>query len=116
VPGGDGAAQHAERILGAPELKGGLAAAGEPLGVVGVDVQDPAVERVGFGVAPVSPLGVSEPQRFGRRDRPQARGRRGGRRGRTLVLAPETLLTATLCPIHGLSHPDLSDVRALRRW
>ena len=103
VAGGDRAAQQAARIVRAPEVEGRLATAGEALSVIGMDVEHPAVERIGFGVAAAAQVGLGEPQRLGGRDRPQAR-RRSGRRRRCRGLAPAglTLLTATLCPVHDL--------------
>ena len=103
VPRGDRAAQQPERIVGAPEVEGRWPQPASPSAWSGWTSQNPAIERVSFGVATAPPIGVSEPQRFGRaRSAAGAGPRRRPAASRALGLAPQTLLTAALCPVHGL--------------
>ena len=60
VAGRDRAAQVPERIVGAPELEGRQPAAVEALGMVGMDVEHPAIERIGVGEPAAAQIGLGE--------------------------------------------------------
>jgi len=111
MPGRDRAAQEAQRVLRAPELERGHAAAGEPVGMIRVAEQQPPVQRVGLGVAAALAVRMRQPHRLGRRDRLQAlRTRRRSRRFAGLARLP--LLSTAFRPVHRL--PGLSSGNVCR--